>query len=117
MMGQALIFLSSADGIENARLSIRMWGEALHTSQIREMFALGVSAGLEPVEKTVRAGKRRGQINPELDPTSISRIWHALYMGLSVQVTMDPTVDLTACATVIRSLFNSTFTSPEIRGK
>jgi AcrR family transcriptional regulator len=112
-LSKALNFLSSSDGIENARLSIRMWGEGLHTPQIREMLALGLSAGLEPIEEIVRISKQLGRVNQELDTTSISRIWHALYMGLSVQVAVDPTVDLAACTEVMSSLFNGTFSSPE----
>jgi len=109
----AIAFLISADGIENARLSIRLWGEALQGGQVREVLVQGVSAGLEPLEAIASEGLMQRRINPELGPTSIARIWHAVYMGLSVQAAVDPAVDLTACAKVVSALFSGDFSITE----
>jgi AcrR family transcriptional regulator len=113
MLNRALTFLRSKDGIENARLSICLLGEGLHTSQIRDMLALGLTTAHEQFEEIVREGKKRGEISPELDSISIARIWLAVFMGLSMQITVDPNVDLAACERVMTSLFNGTFTGVE----
>lgn len=96
---------------EGIRLDVRLWGEALDTSRIRELFLEALPNTCAPVVELVREGQERGEISTQLEPDSVARVCVALWLGLQVQKALDPDAELAGCAKVISALFGGTFTT------
>jgi AcrR family transcriptional regulator len=94
---------------ETARLDVRMWGEGLHTPQLRKLFLEALANVLEPFAAAIRRGQKRGEISADLDPESVSRVWAAMALGFTVQIAMEPEADLSRCAAVVSSLVDGSF--------
>lgn len=101
--------LNSDDAEMTNRLDVRLWGEGLHTPQIRKLFHEGAQGVIELFAQIVREGQERKEINAELDPDSAARLCVALCLGLQVQKALDPRADLAGCTEVVSSLLSGGF--------
>lgn len=106
---KAIGFFDSDDAGMSNRLDVRLWGEGLHTPQIRKLFHEGAHGVIELFADIVREGKGRKEINRGLDPNSVARVCVALCLGLQVQKALDPRADLAGCSDVIASLLSGEF--------
>jgi AcrR family transcriptional regulator len=101
------------EGREGTRLDVRLWGEGLHTPQIRKLFQEAFEDSSRPLIRVIRDGQKRGEISNELDPESAARVCIALVLGLQVQRALDSAGDLAGCTDVISSLLHGTFNTEE----
>lgn len=109
ILGKVMGFMDSGMARESSRLDVRMWGEALHTPQLRKLFlAAGVNL-IEPLAQAVRRGQERGEVAADLDPEAVARVGVALALGFTVQVAMDPEADLSRCPAVVAGLLDGSF--------
>jgi AcrR family transcriptional regulator len=109
VLNVAIGFLNSDDAEMNNRLGVRLWGEALHTPQIRRLLFERFHGVSELVAEIVREGQERKEIDAELDPDSAARVCVALFLGLQVQKALEPRADLAGCSEVISSLLSGEF--------
>ncbi len=105
----AIGFVDSEAAGESLRLDVGLWGEAVHVPLIRKLLveAMASTAGL--FVDLVRRGQQRGEIAAELDPDGVARVLVAQVMGLIVQKTMDPEIDLGGCSTAVSALLDGRF--------
>ncbi len=105
----AVDFIDSKKARESTRLDVALWGEAVHTPLIRELLLEAMADTAEPFTAIVERGQHRGEISSRLESASVARVLLALIMGLVVQKTMDPAVELDSCKPVIASLLQGSF--------
>lgn len=103
-MTQLIDSLGSKQCLESARLDVRLWGEALHDPQIRQLFLQGLENISEPFRQLVEEGKREGQIEPGLPEKAAARLLVAVQLGLLLQKAIEPGADTQDCAAVISLL-------------
>jgi len=90
-MARAGVDVVHFDGAEMSnRLSLLLWGESLHTPQIRELLVRALAELALPFAAEAERGKRRGEIDGDLDPASIGRVLAALSIGFTVLAAIDP---------------------------
>jgi len=109
ILGAVMQFVDSQSIRESSRLDVRMWGEALHTPQLRKLFLAAGANLIEPLAEAVRRGQAQRDITADLDPEAVARVCVALALGFAVQVAMDPDADLSRCPAVVSALFDGSF--------
>jgi AcrR family transcriptional regulator len=109
IIGNVMGFVDSEMIRESARLDVRMWGEALHTPQLRKLFLAAGANLIEPLAQSVRRGQEQGEIAAGLDPEAVARVCVALALGFTVQAAMDPEGDLSRCPAVVAALLDGSF--------
>ncbi len=109
IVGKVMGFVDSEVIRESSRLDVRMWGEALHTPQLRKLFLEAGANVIEPFADAARRGQERGEIAAGLDPEAVARVCVALALGFTVQVAMDPEADLARCPAVVSALLDGSF--------
>ncbi|MEJ2237677.1 MAG: TetR family transcriptional regulator [Gemmatimonadales bacterium] len=109
ILGKVMGFMDSEVIRQSSRLDVRMWGEALHTPQLRKLFLAAGANLIEPLEQAVRRGQEQGEITADLDPESVARVCVALALGFTVQAAMDPEADFSRCPAVVTALLDGSF--------
>jgi AcrR family transcriptional regulator len=109
ILGKVMGFMDSEMIRESSRLDVRMWGEALHTPQLRKLFLAAGENLIEPLAQAVRRGQEQGQIAADFDPEAVARVCVALALGFTVQTAMEPEADLSRCPAVVTALLDGSF--------
>jgi AcrR family transcriptional regulator len=109
ILGKVMGFMDSEMIRQSSRLDVRMWGEALHTPQLRKLFLAAGANLIEPLAQAVRRGQEQGQIAADLDPEAVARVCVALALGFTVQAAMDPEADFSRCPAVVAALLHGSF--------
>ena len=100
---------SAALGHWAPSLDIELWAESLHNDRVRGGY-LGLIGGIvEPLAGILQRGQERGEVNPDLDPVAVARALFGCWMGLLVQVSLDPGVDRQHYADAVRAMVGGTF--------
>lgn len=86
------------------RVQVRLWGEALHEPSMREAVCDNQSDLVGRIETIVKRGQRRGEVDPEPEPSALSRAVVALYQGSILQKALDPDADGSAPLSAVVSL-------------
>jgi len=111
VLNKALSMLDTEISSESTRLDLRMWGEALHTPQLLELFLEALANVKEPLAESVRRGQQEGDIDTKLDPDAASRVLAAICLGFEVQKAMEPDADFSRCPAVVSALIGGSFTT------
>jgi len=90
-------------------LDIELWAESLHNERVREGYVGLIGGIVEPMAAIMQRGQERGEINPDLDPISMARVLFGCWMGLLVQVSLDPSVDRVEYTEMVRAMVGGTF--------
>ena len=109
MMVRILNLLSQPPGSLNIPLWVRLFDEGLNNQAINEVVRLEWAGIIERAQDLVVEGQRRGQLNPELDPTAVARFLHGIFIGLHVQAALGEAVGVEKAVEVWESLFRGTF--------
>lgn len=109
ILGKVMELVDSELIRESSRLDVRMWGEALHTPQLRKLFLEAGANIIEPLADATRRGQEGGEIAAGLDPEAVARVCVALALGFTVQIAMDPEADLSRCPAVVSALLDGSF--------
>jgi AcrR family transcriptional regulator len=94
--------------VPSTRVDVRMWGEAVHTPSIRDLFIRGHRSVCETLAGIVRRGQENGEIDGQVDPARLSRILVAILMGLQVQRAVDEDARFGDIAGEVRLLLRGT---------
>jgi AcrR family transcriptional regulator len=103
------LFFSAVDDREFCALMVELISEAKHNQPIGESVLEGWYAILEPLSDLVRQAQARGEINPQLDASAVTRVMLGVYQGLVLQHLLDPDLDVAAYAATTRALFQGGF--------
>jgi AcrR family transcriptional regulator len=92
MIALGKTFFEALDPAE-ARLHIDMLAESPRSAHIHEVMRAGRDAIIGSFVDFIRGGQAAGDLNPDLDPTSVAEVLCALYHGFVVQNHIDPSID------------------------
>ncbi len=96
--------LDQPDAESTIRIQIELWAEALHNESVMELLRRDIYGVCEMVTAFVRAAQDRGEIKPDLDPESVSRVFTSLFDGILFQRAMDGKFDLWKYVAVVKAM-------------
>jgi len=105
-------YVRSDVGRGSSRLDLGMWGEALHTPQIRSLWLQALPNAVEPFAEVVRRGHEQGEVPGDLDPQAVGTLCVALCLGLNVLTALGPDDVLDGCSEAIPGLLHGLGPSP-----
>lgn len=85
-------------------MDIEVWAEALRNPAMRESQLRDVESILEPIHEIVAAAQARGEISRECKADDVARLLFSTWLGLVMQRSLDPTVDVRAYMEVVRTM-------------
>jgi AcrR family transcriptional regulator len=109
LLDAAIRNLNIKECLEGIRVDVRLWGESLHTPQLRKLVLQAFENTSGSFVEVIRRGQERGEIKQDISAESAARVFMAIFMGLAVQKAIDRTVDVTDCWEVIASLLDGSF--------
>jgi len=108
-LANAVSGLDTEGGAASTRLDLQLWGEALHSPQLRRLFLEAFENVKEPFAELVRDGQKRREINKKLDPDAAARVMSAICLGFVVQKAMEPDADYSGFVEVVSALLEGNF--------
>jgi AcrR family transcriptional regulator len=90
--------------LDQRRVGIQGWSEALRNPRIHASAVEGLSSVREAIARLIEKGQRTGQIRPDLDSDAMARILIAVFQGLVLQLAWGEPVDLAATGQVMRNM-------------
>jgi AcrR family transcriptional regulator len=109
MMAASLDVVHSPETDISNRLSLLLWGEALHAHRINELLVDALANLAQPFTAEVQRGQQLGEISNSLDPASVGRVLVALGIGYTVLAAVDRQPH-TSSAKAISALLTGEFT-------
>ena len=94
---------------DKARLSLDLWAEATRNESIRETLRRGNEGYRESLADIVRRSQAKGEINPDLNPDSVARVFCAFYEGFLLQRTFDPNFSVWDYVAACEAMVGGTF--------
>jgi AcrR family transcriptional regulator len=111
LLSEMISVMDSEDSQMGVRVDVRLWGEALSTPRIQELFLEALPNTAAPFVDLVRQGQEAGELAAGLDPEKVARVFIALCLGIQVQKALDPETSLAGCSEVISALVTGAFRS------
>jgi len=90
--------------LDQRRVGIQGWAEALRNPRIHASAVEGLSSVREAIVGLIEKGQQTSQIRPDVDPDAMARILIAVFQGLVLQITWGEPVDLAATGQVMRNM-------------
>jgi len=90
--------------LDQRRVGIQGWAEALRNPRIHASVVEGLSPVREALARLIEKGQQTGQIRPDAHPDALARILIAVFQGLVLQTTWGEPVDLAAIGQVMRAM-------------
>jgi AcrR family transcriptional regulator len=72
------------------RVRVRLWGEALGTSDLNELYRENLTDFIEHVSTMIRDGQEGGTVAQDVDPERLARTLLAFYQGMVLQKALFP---------------------------
>jgi AcrR family transcriptional regulator len=92
-----------------ASLDLELWAEASRNALVRALWQRVLGGLRAPLAEAVRRAQARGEVDATLQPEAVAAMGLALFYGLLLQKTMDPTLDMRACLLAFRALLDGSF--------
>ncbi|MFW6078977.1 MAG: TetR family transcriptional regulator [Gemmatimonadota bacterium] len=96
--------LTGAVGRESARLTARLWAEALHTPELRRELAASYRTVRSELAELLRRGQRDGTVRADLEAEAVATVLIALIQDVGLQALIDPELDLDGYVSVVGSV-------------
>lgn len=97
------------DTAQEASLAVQLWAEATRNPLLGDILRLNWDDLLERAAAIIVPAQRRGEINPDLDPRAVGRLFLAVHDGLELQKNIDTDLDVGQCAAVLKALYRGDF--------
>jgi AcrR family transcriptional regulator len=104
-----LSMLDEPAAVESSRFDVRLWGEAVHTPKLCDLWQRGCADAGGPFAEIVRQGQARGEVDADLDPDAVGRVLVALLLGLQVQKAIDPGIAVSDYGEIVEGFLTGTF--------
>ncbi len=72
--------------LQTARMSLSVWGEAVHNEETRALTSSGYEAWNTQLQDLIREGQQTGELDPELDPRMAAVAIMAMFDGFQLYV-------------------------------
>lgn len=89
-------------------LDVELWAEALRNPRIHAILRRSFEAICQRFAGLVRESQQEGAFNPSLDAEAIAQTAISLFQGLILQKLLDPDLDVSRYAAVVKALFGGT---------
>ena len=103
------IFFAGVEDREFCALMVELISEAKHNKPIGESVLEGWHVIFEPLSELVQKAQSRGEINPALDASAVTRVMLGVYQGLVLQNLLEPGMDVQGYVETTRALFQGGF--------
>jgi AcrR family transcriptional regulator len=103
------VYFSRAVHPVTVPFELQLYGEAVRNARVRESLRTAWDDVLARFEEIIRRGQAQGEIDPALEPRAVARLFLAAYVGLTIQQTVDPEVDIGKFADVLKALYRGGF--------
>ena len=99
----------SAEARDAMKVSVQLWAEAARPGEIRDVLATDRAAKAEIFAGFIRQAQTDGDINPDLDPTSVASVMFGTFEAAVLNCALNPGFDLDQYMTTVKALFTGTF--------
>ena len=101
--------LDQEDSREFMMMTIQLWSEALRSAEVRDALLTGsYGTWIQGLTELIEQAQKEGEVDPGLDARSSARIMFGLWHGLMLHKSLDPEIDVTACAKSFQALYHGT---------
>jgi len=90
--------------LDQRRVGIQGWAEALRNPRIHASAIAGLSPVREAIARLIENGQRTGRIRPDVQPDAMARILIAVFQGLVLQMAWGEPVELAATGQAMRNM-------------
>ncbi len=94
------------------RVTVQVWGEALHNDRVMSIVRGGLDAPLQILAELFRQGQRDGRLPQQLDPDGAARVCASIFQGLVLQQACDPGLDVQAYINAVLALVDALALTP-----
>jgi TetR/AcrR family transcriptional regulator, transcriptional repressor of aconitase len=92
--------------LEDLRLGVQVWAEAVRNPQIHTLVRRGVDGPRQATHDLIRQAQHDGVLPADLDPDAFVRILIAIYQGAMLQTVLDPAMDHETFVRTVASILN-----------
>lgn len=106
------VFFEEMDDLKSfevCALNVELIAEAPRNERVQALQARNLQDVRSRLIGFIQVAQARGDIDPGLDAEAISRVMISMYQGLITQRLVEPDLDVSSYADVLRSLFGGTF--------
>ncbi len=86
------------------RVRVRLWGEALSASEVREVLRENQADFVETIAAIIREGRVEGEFNEDMDPEALARALLAFHQGMVLQKAVSPGASVEPVFDAVRRL-------------
>ncbi len=101
--------MDNLKSLEFCSLNVELIAESPRNERVQEIQAGTLQGVLTRLIPFMEAAQARGEVDPSLDPEAIVRVMIAQYQGLITQRLVQPDIDVSSFAAVLRSLYAGRF--------
>ena len=105
--------LDQKESREYTMMTIQLWSEALRSSEVKDaLMSATFDTWVEALTELFAQAQEQGEVDPGLDACSLARIMFGQWHGLVLHKSLDPDIDIKACAKSMQALYRGTFRIP-----
>ncbi len=102
--------LDQEESREHTMMIVQLWSEALRSSEVRDALLTGsYGTWVQALTELFEQAQKEGEVDQGLDASSLARVLIGLWHGLLLHKSLDPDIDINACAKSMRALYHGTF--------
>ncbi len=105
--------LASPASVDAKSLALMLWAEALVDKSIMESQLPSFRPFLDALSESVVRAEQDNQINPEIDPEAIARVVSGALIGLQIQLTWEPEIDMDSAKRALVAMLTGDFRRDE----
>ncbi|UCD09987.1 MAG: TetR/AcrR family transcriptional regulator [Dehalococcoidales bacterium] len=96
--------IEEPEGIRYTRLWVQLFSESLKNERIKEAISITFDDVVDHLEEIIRLGQENGEINPDLDPHILARLFTIFHDGLVVHKVFEPEINISEYAEMMKAL-------------
>lgn len=105
----AEVFFSKLEDTQGCAVDVELWAEAQSNEHVREMVDFDMCDTAAAFTDIIQVAQRRGEVNPDLDANAVARVLNSFFLGLVLQKSINPNVEVWPYVSVIKSMMGGGF--------
>jgi TetR/AcrR family transcriptional regulator, transcriptional repressor of aconitase len=94
------------------RVTVQVWGEALHNDRVMSIVRGGLDEPLQILAELFRQGQRDRRLPRQLNPDGAARVCASIFQGLVLQQAWEPGLDVQAYINAVLTLVDALAPTP-----